>query len=165
MESTTQSAINVIVQSPDNINIIKDIIIPFVSILLGAFVGGIISYKLSLNLTKRKYEFDSLDQAFTVIHRVSDATFFLAINYDKQEYFDKYSESITLFREFFTLKTNQNLINEDVCALMKEMSEIVVQKGNPGKEFVKQCFALNHELDEMRKKVDDKIAASRNKKW
>ena len=36
------------------------------------------------------------------------------------------------------------------------MSEIYVQEKEPGIDFVKQCFALQHELNEIKKIIDKK---------
>ena len=102
MDTTAQSAINVIVQSlPNSVNILKDIILPFFSVLLGALVGGFISYKLSRTTMKTDYKISLLNEAYKTINRIEDATFFLALNYNSKEHFENFFENFKLFKEFF----------------------------------------------------------------
>ena len=157
MDTTAQSAINVIVQSlPNSVNILKDIILPFFSVLLGALVGGFISYKLSRTTMKTDYKISLLNEAYKTINRIEDATFFLALNYNSKEHFENFFENFKLFKEFFSTELIRSLINKDVSSILEMMSEIYVQEKEPGIDFVKQCFALQHELNEIKKIIDKK---------
>lgn len=59
MSIITNPAINVIVQNPDNINLIKDLLIPLLGTLFGVIIGGFITYKTSSNLLNKQLSFQN----------------------------------------------------------------------------------------------------------